>query len=45
MGVVSYRDLLLADPEEKIKDIMYERVISVSVTTDQEVVATDDGTL
>jgi magnesium transporter len=39
VGVVSYRDLLLAEPEEKIRDIMYERVIAVSVTTDQEVVA------
>jgi magnesium transporter len=39
VGVVSYRDLLLAEPEEKIRTIMYERVISVSVTTDQEVVA------
>jgi magnesium transporter len=39
VGVVSYRDLLLADINEKIKNIMYERVISVSVTTDQEIVA------
>lgn len=39
VGVVSYRDLLLAGPNEKINDIMYERVIAVSVTTDQEVVA------
>ncbi|MGX6446380.1 magnesium transporter [Neobacillus sp. K501] len=39
VGVVSYRDLLLADPNEKINSIMYERVIAVSVTTDQEVVA------
>jgi magnesium transporter len=39
VGVVSYRDLLLAEPEEKIRTIMYERVISVSVTTDQEAVA------
>lgn len=39
VGVVSYRDLLLADPGEKINEIMYERVISVTVTTDQEVVA------
>ncbi|MCL6570398.1 MAG: magnesium transporter, partial [Bacillus sp. (in: Bacteria)] len=39
VGVVSYRDLLLAELEEKIRTIMYERVISVSVTTDQEVVA------
>lgn len=39
-GVVSYRDLLLAEPEEKINDIMFERVISVTHTTDQEEVAT-----
>ena len=38
-GVVSYRDLLLAEPDEKIRTIMYERIISVTVTTDQEVVA------
>ncbi|MGG1680242.1 magnesium transporter, partial [Neobacillus sp. NRS-1170] len=39
VGVVSYRDLLLAGLEEKIEAIMYERVISVSVMTDQEKVA------
>jgi len=39
VGVVSYRDLLLAEPDEKISTIMYERIISVTVTTDQEVVA------
>ncbi|MEH7418105.1 magnesium transporter [Neobacillus drentensis] len=39
VGVVSYRDLLLAEPDEKIRDIMYERVISVSAATDQEIVA------
>jgi magnesium transporter len=39
VGVVSYRDLLLADPHEKINNIMFERVLSVSVDTDQEVVA------
>ncbi|MDN3019886.1 magnesium transporter [Paenibacillus sp. BSR1-1] len=39
VGVVSYRDLLLAGLEEKIDTIMYERVISVSVMTDQEIVA------
>ena len=39
VGVVSYRDLLISEPDEKIKDIMYERVISVSVETDQEEVA------
>ncbi|TRZ36226.1 magnesium transporter [Niallia circulans] len=39
VGVVSYRDLLIAEPQDKIMDIMYERVISVSVTEDQEQVA------
>ncbi|MDE3840685.1 magnesium transporter [Bacillus methanolicus] len=39
VGVVSYRDLLLAEPDEIILNIMYERVISVNVTTDQEEVA------
>jgi magnesium transporter len=39
VGVVSYRDLLLADIDEKIREFMYERVISVSVMTDQEEVA------
>lgn len=39
VGVVSYRDLLLAEPDEIIRNIMYERVISVNVTTDQEEVA------
>ncbi|WAA09257.1 magnesium transporter [Fervidibacillus albus] len=36
VGVVSYRDLLLAESHQKIKDVMYERVISVSALTDQE---------
>lgn len=39
VGVVSYRDLLIADPDEVIRNIMYERVISVNVDTDQEEVA------
>ena len=39
VGVVSYRDLLLAGDKEKISDIMYTRVISVPVDTDQEDVA------
>ncbi len=39
VGVVSYRDLLLADTEEKIGNIMYDRVISVPVDMDQEEVA------
>jgi magnesium transporter len=40
VGVVSYRDILLADIDAKISDIMYERVISVPVDMDQEEVAT-----
>ena len=36
VGVVSYRDLLLADTENMIKDIMYTRVISIGLETDQE---------
>jgi len=39
VGVVSYRDMLLADTHEKIADIMYGRVISVDVYTDQEEIA------
>ncbi|HZG73562.1 MAG TPA: magnesium transporter [Chondromyces sp.] len=39
VGVVSYRDMLIADANEKVQDIMYERVISVPVDADQEEVA------
>ncbi len=39
LGVVSYRDIILADIESKITDIMYERVISVPVDMDQEEVS------
>ncbi|WP_078545490.1 magnesium transporter [Litchfieldia alkalitelluris] len=39
VGVVSYRDIILAEENEKIKDIMYNRVVSVTVDTDQEEVA------
>lgn len=39
VGVVSYRDLLIADEKERISNIMYERVIAVSDTMDQEEVA------
>ncbi|MBO8172614.1 MAG: magnesium transporter [Bacillaceae bacterium] len=39
VGVVSYRDLLLADTNDKIDDIMFSRVISVNVDMDQEEVA------
>ncbi|WP_456275742.1 magnesium transporter [Bacillus sp. AK128] len=40
VGVVSYRDIILADIDSLITDIMYERVISVPVDMDQEQVAT-----
>jgi magnesium transporter len=39
IGVVSYRDIILADIDSPITDIMYERVISVPVDMDQEQVA------
>ncbi|MCF6409415.1 magnesium transporter [Pseudalkalibacillus salsuginis] len=39
VGVVSYKDLLLADLYDKIEDIMYSRVVKVDVHTDQEEVA------
>ncbi|RJX38929.1 magnesium transporter [Paenibacillus pinisoli] len=39
IGVVSYRDLILADIGDQITDIMYERVISVPADMDQEEVA------
>lgn len=39
VGVVSFRDLLLADINDIIRDIMYERVIYVLDDTDQEEVA------
>ncbi|KAB7704794.1 magnesium transporter [Bacillus aerolatus] len=39
VGVVSYRDMLIADTNEKVSDVMYGRVISVSVYTDQEEIA------
>lgn len=38
-GVLSLRDLLVAQPEEKISELMYERVISVPAEMDQEEVA------
>lgn len=38
-GVVSYRDLLLADKSERIEEIMFSRVISVPIDADQEEVA------
>lgn len=39
IGVVSYRDLIISNENEIIKDIMFERVISITVDTDQEIVA------
>ncbi|WP_028306542.1 magnesium transporter [Desulfitibacter alkalitolerans] len=38
-GVLSLRDLIIASPETKIHDIMYERVVSVPIDMDQEEVA------
>ncbi|MGM0827432.1 MAG: magnesium transporter [Bacillota bacterium] len=39
IGVVSYRDLLLGELQDKIETIMYSRVVKVDVYTDQEEVA------
>lgn len=39
VGVVSFRDLLLADENDLIEDIMFTRLITVPVNTDQEEVA------
>ncbi|MRX71988.1 magnesium transporter [Bacillus lacus] len=39
VGVISYRDLILGEPQDKIEDIMYSRVISIGAYEDQEVVA------
>ncbi|WP_209125126.1 magnesium transporter [Alkalihalobacillus sp. BA299] len=39
VGVVSYRDLLIAHIDDQISDIMFSRVISVPVDADQEDVA------
>ncbi|WP_134702846.1 magnesium transporter [Ammoniphilus sp. YIM 78166] len=39
VGVVSYRDLLLANLNDKVDNIMFTRVISVPVDADQEEVA------
>ncbi|WP_188206633.1 magnesium transporter [Alkalibacillus aidingensis] len=39
VGVVSYKDLLLADLHDQIEDIMYSRVVKADVHTDQEEVA------
>ncbi|WP_062048836.1 magnesium transporter [Bacillus sp. JCM 19034] len=39
VGVVSYRDLLIAELNEIIEDLMFNRVVSVHVDDDQEEVA------
>lgn len=39
IGIASLRDILLADPTERIDEIMVENVISVTPETDQEQVA------
>ncbi|QKS70182.1 magnesium transporter [Paenalkalicoccus suaedae] len=39
VGVVSYRDMLIADGSEMIRDIMFNRVISAPIDMDQEEVA------
>src|SRR5699024_9983905 len=39
LGVVSYKDLLLSEPDTKMEDIMYSRVVKADVYTDQEEVA------
>lgn len=39
VGVLSLRDLIVADEDEMIKDLMSENVVSVSVGKDQEEVA------
>jgi len=38
-GVMSLKDLIMASPEQKVKDIMNTQVVSVSTDTDQEEVA------
>src|SRR5699024_8162698 len=39
LGVVSYRDLILADIQDKIENIMFTRLVKTDVHTDQEEVA------
>lgn len=39
VGVISYRDLLLADLQDKVEDFMYSRVVKADVYTDQEDIA------
>jgi len=38
-GILSLRDLVMAEPETRIGDVMTREVVSVSTTTDQEEVA------
>ncbi|QVL30626.1 magnesium transporter [Telmatocola sphagniphila] len=38
-GIVSLRDLIIAKPDSRVRDIMSDRVISVKVTQDKEEVA------
>jgi len=39
VGVLSLRDLILADPDQALEDVMVENVVRVEATDDQEVVA------
>lgn len=39
VGVTSLRDILLADPDEKITDIMHTHIIKADIMEDQETVA------
>ena len=39
IGVLSLRDLIIATPETKISELMYERIVSVPIDMDQEEVA------
>lgn len=39
VGVISYRDLILAEPDEKVQELMFTRVISADALQDQEEVA------
>ena len=39
VGVVSYRDLLLAEPDSRVEDIMSRNIVQVDVSTKQEEVA------
>lgn len=39
VGVLSYRDLILGEPDDKVQDLMFTRVISAGVLQDQEEVA------